>query len=51
MKKFKKVPKFKNSQAERVFWETHATTEYFDLSKAKSVSFPNLKKSYQPLKD
>jgi len=45
MKKFKKVPKFKNEQEEREFWETHDTTEYFDWSKAKKVTFPNLKKS------
>jgi hypothetical protein len=51
MKKLKEIPKFKNEQVEREFWETHDTSEYFDLSKAKSVSFPNLKKSYQPLKD
>ena len=45
MKKFKKVPKFKNEQEERAFWETHDTTEYFDWSKARVVTFPNLKKT------
>ena len=45
MKKLKEIPKFKNEQVEREFWEAHDTSEYFDLSKAKSVSFPNLKKS------
>jgi predicted DNA binding CopG/RHH family protein len=28
-----------------VFWETHDTADYFDLSKAKRVQFPNLKLS------
>jgi hypothetical protein len=48
MSKTKKVPKFKNFQAERMFWETHDTTDYLDMSKAKRVSFPNLKKSKYP---
>ncbi len=42
-KKLKKVPKFKNEDEERKFWATHDTTEYYDLSKAVRVSFPNLK--------
>ena len=42
-KNYKKVPKFKNEDEEREFWATHDTTEYFDLSKAVRVSFPNLK--------
>ena len=45
MKKLKKVPKFKNEREEREFWETHDTTEYVDWSKARVVTFPNLKKS------
>ncbi len=45
MKKFKEIPKFKNEQEEREFWEIHDTTDYFDISKAKKVYFPNLKKS------
>ncbi len=45
MKKFKEIPKFKSEQEERLFWETHDTADYFDLSKAKRVTFPNLKKS------
>ncbi len=44
-KNLKKVPKFKNEDEEREFWATHDTTEYFDLSKAVRVSFPNLKPS------
>jgi len=42
-KKFKPVPKFANEAEERAFWESHDTADYFDLSKAVRVSFPNLK--------
>jgi predicted DNA binding CopG/RHH family protein len=44
-KKLKTVPKFRSEAEERVFWETHDTADYFDLSKAKRVQFPNLKLS------
>lgn len=44
-KKYKSVPRFKNEAEERKFWETHDTSDYFDLSKAQRVSFPNLKLS------
>ena len=39
-KKLKTVPKFHSEAEERVFWETHDTADYFDLSKAKRVHFP-----------
>jgi len=42
-KRLKKLPKFKNEDEEREFWNTHDSTEYFDWSKAKNVIFPNLK--------
>ncbi len=45
MKKLKKIPAFKNEQEEKIFWETHDTAEYFDISKAKKATFPNLKKT------
>jgi len=41
----KKIPKFKNEEAEREFWTTHDSTKYLDWSKANSVLFPNLKPS------
>ncbi len=44
-KKFKQVPKFANEAEERKFWESHDTADYFDLSKAVRVRFPNLKPS------
>ena len=39
----KVVPKFTNEAEERVFWETHDSTEYLDWSKAQKVVLPNLK--------
>ena len=45
MKKLKEIPKFKSEQEEREFWEIHDSTEYFDWTKAKRVTFSNLKKS------
>ncbi len=48
-KKLKKVPKFASEAAERAFWESHDTADYFDLSKARRVRFPNLKPSTQAI--
>ena len=45
MKKLKKIPKFKSEKEEREFWQTHSSLDYFDWSKAKLASFPNLKPS------
>jgi predicted DNA binding CopG/RHH family protein len=36
-KKIKPVPKFRNEQDEREFWNTHDTTEYFDFSKSSRI--------------
>ena len=44
-KKLKLIPKFKNEDEERDFWDTHDTTEYFDMSKPVMIKFPNLKMS------
>lgn len=41
--KLKPIPHFKNEEAERDFWVTADSSEYFDFSKAKRVIFPNLK--------
>ena len=41
----KKIPKFKNEDEERDFWEEHDSTEYIDWSKAQRAIFPNLKPS------
>jgi predicted DNA binding CopG/RHH family protein len=41
----KPVPRFETEAEERAFWETHDTADYFDLSQARRVKFPNLKPS------
>jgi len=45
MKKKKHIPKFNDEDEERAFWSEHDSTEYVDWSKAKRVTFPNLKPS------
>jgi len=42
-KKFKPVPAFSSEADERLFWETHDSTDYVDWSKAQRVRLPNLK--------
>lgn len=49
MKKLKKIPYFKTEAEERGFWQSHDSTEYVDWSKAKRVSFPNLKLTSRPI--
>jgi len=44
-KKLKAIQKFKSEAEERLFWESHDTTEYFDSAKTVRVRFPNLKPS------
>jgi predicted DNA binding CopG/RHH family protein len=39
----KDIPKFKNTQEEAEFWNTHDSTEYIDWSKADKAIFPSLK--------
>ena len=45
MQKLKKLPVFKNEKEESIFWDENDVTDYFDMSKVKSVRFPNLKKT------
>ena len=45
MKTIKIIPTFKNENEEREFWENNDITEYVDLTNAKRVRFPNLKKT------
>ncbi len=47
--KFKPIPTFATEDAERDFWATADTSEYFDFSKAEPVSFPNLKLSTETI--
>jgi len=44
-KKLKTIPRFKDEDEERDFWATRDFTDYFDVSKAERVIFPNLKPS------
>ncbi len=45
MQKLKKIPKFHNEDEEIAFWSKHDSTDYLDLSKAKRVRFPNLRRT------
>jgi len=45
MTKLKKIPNFKTEKEEREFWESHDSSDYLDLSKARRAVFPNLKPS------
>jgi predicted DNA binding CopG/RHH family protein len=45
----KKIPKFKNEDAERDFWAANSPLDYFDFTKAKRVDFPNLKPSLKSI--
>ena len=49
MKKFKKIPEFKNEDQEREFWAKHDSTDYIDWSKAQRAIFPNLKPSTESI--
>jgi predicted DNA binding CopG/RHH family protein len=42
-RKLKPIPTFAKEADERAFWESHDSTDYVDWSKARRVSFPNLK--------
>ena len=48
-RKLKPIPRFRGEAEDRKFWETHDSTDYVDWSKAKRVSFPNLKLSTQSI--
>jgi predicted DNA binding CopG/RHH family protein len=41
----KALPTFKTEAQERTVWKTHDATNYLDLSKARRVTFANLKPS------
>ena len=47
--KLKKIPKFKNEDAERDFWATHDTTEYFDVSKPVKLDLSKLQPSTESI--
>ncbi len=41
----KKIPKFTSEAQERLFWQTHDSSEYIDWSDAEEVTLPKLKPS------
>src|ERR1051325_2034845 len=43
MKRLKKIPKFKDEDAEREFWSKADSTEYIDWSKAQKLVLPNFR--------
>ena len=45
MKRLKKIPTFRDEDAEREFWSHHDSTDYINWSNAKRVTLPNLKPS------
>ena len=49
MNKLKKLPEFSSEAEERIFWETHDSSEYIDCSKAERISFPDLKPSTETI--
>lgn len=42
-KPLKAVPRFANEAEERVFWETHDSSDYLDWMQAQRAVLPNLK--------
>jgi len=50
MKKInRRTATFKNEDKERLFWASHSALDYFDTSKFKKASFPNLKPSVKSI--
>jgi len=45
MSGFKTIPNFKSEAEERLFWESHDSSDYLDWDKAQPIFFPNLKPS------
>ena len=48
-KKLKTIPKFKSEDEERDFWDTHDTTDYFDMEHPIKIDFSALKISTKPI--
>jgi predicted DNA binding CopG/RHH family protein len=49
MKALKKIPTFKDEDAEREFWAKEDSIDYVDWSKAKRLTLPNLKPSMRTI--
>jgi len=39
----KRLPRFRNEEAERRFWENHSPLDFMDSKKLRLTAFPNLK--------
>jgi predicted DNA binding CopG/RHH family protein len=48
-KRLKRIPDFPDEEAEREFWATHDLADYFDLSRARPVVFPELRPSTESI--
>lgn len=48
-KKAKRIPKFKSEDQEREFWAKNSPLDYFDITKARKVTLPNLKPSVKTI--
>lgn len=48
-KNIKPIPKFKNEDEERDFWDTHDATDYFDTSDEVRLDLSQLKPSTRPI--
>ncbi len=49
MKKKLHIPKFKNEDEERKFWDKFDLTDYYEPGDFVRVRFPNLKPTTQPI--
>jgi predicted DNA binding CopG/RHH family protein len=49
MKALKKIPTFKDEDAEREFWSKADSTEYLDWSNARRITLPNLRPSLRTI--
>ena len=49
MKKKLELPKFKNEDEERDFWNKVDLSEYYEASDLERVAFPNLKPTSRPV--
>lgn len=49
MKPMKKIPKFKNEEEGRDFWQTYDSTEYIDWKKAQRLTLADLKPSLKTI--
>ena len=49
MAKVKIIPKFKNEDEERNFWDTHDALDYFDTTKPVELDLSELRPSTKPI--